>query len=305
MKTRTSLIAATLATLIAGNAFANTHGEDAVSTMTVDSTAPIRATLLPTVSIDATSATSESNPARMRVAETQPIEVTLLPTVRVTAYTLNEVAAVLLPTIRVTPGSAATRRTATRLSNRTASRRSCPRSTTTRPRRSSSHSVCARARCLDNGGVHVVLFQPEIPPNTGNVIRLCANTGAALHLIRPLGFDLDDKKLRRADSTITSSRASRSTTISMRFSPRRHRGECSRCRRAGARATTASNTPTTMRCCSGPKHVGCRRRFSMRCPKRSGCGCRCGRAIGSLNLSNAVAVIVFEAWRQTRFEGSS
>ena len=84
MKTRTSLIAATLATLIAGTAFANTHGEDAVSTMTVDSAAPIRATLMPTVSIDATSATSESNPARMRVAETQPIEVTLLPTVRVT-----------------------------------------------------------------------------------------------------------------------------------------------------------------------------------------------------------------------------
>ena len=85
MKTRTSLIAATLATLIAGNAFANTHGEDAVTTMTVDSTAPIHATLLPTVSIDATSATSESNPARMRVAETEPVEVTLLPTVRVTA----------------------------------------------------------------------------------------------------------------------------------------------------------------------------------------------------------------------------
>src|ERR1700681_3931314 len=44
----------------------------------------------------------------------------------------------------------------------------------------------------------VVLFQPEIPPNTGNVIRLCANTGARLHLIRPLGFDLDHAKLRRA-----------------------------------------------------------------------------------------------------------
>jgi len=107
MKTRTSLIAATLATLIAGNAFANTHGEDAVSTMTVDSTAPIRATLLPTVSIDATSATTESNPARMRVAETQPIEVTLLPTVRVTARALSEVAMVLLPTVHVTPDSAA------------------------------------------------------------------------------------------------------------------------------------------------------------------------------------------------------
>src|SRR3569832_2701254 len=45
---------------------------------------------------------------------------------------------------------------------------------------------------------HVVLYQPEIPPNTGNVIRLCANTGAALRLIRPLGFELDDARLRRA-----------------------------------------------------------------------------------------------------------
>lgn len=45
---------------------------------------------------------------------------------------------------------------------------------------------------------HVILFQPEIPPNTGNVIRLCANTGARLHLIEPLGFDLSDKQLKRA-----------------------------------------------------------------------------------------------------------
>ena len=45
---------------------------------------------------------------------------------------------------------------------------------------------------------HVILHRPEIPPNTGNVIRLCANTGAQLHLVRPLGFDLDDKQLRRA-----------------------------------------------------------------------------------------------------------
>ena len=45
---------------------------------------------------------------------------------------------------------------------------------------------------------NIILFQPEIPPNTGNVIRLCANTGAHLHLIRPLGFKLDDKQLRRA-----------------------------------------------------------------------------------------------------------
>lgn len=46
--------------------------------------------------------------------------------------------------------------------------------------------------------LNIVLYQPEIPPNTGNIIRLCANTGFKLHLIEPLGFDLDDKKLRRA-----------------------------------------------------------------------------------------------------------
>lgn len=45
---------------------------------------------------------------------------------------------------------------------------------------------------------NIVLYQPEIPPNTGNIIRLCANTGSQLHLIRPLGFDMDDKRLRRA-----------------------------------------------------------------------------------------------------------
>lgn len=45
---------------------------------------------------------------------------------------------------------------------------------------------------------NIVLYQPEIPPNTGNIIRLCANTGAKLHLIEPLGFVLDDKRLRRA-----------------------------------------------------------------------------------------------------------
>ncbi|MDA1074775.1 MAG: tRNA (uridine(34)/cytosine(34)/5-carboxymethylaminomethyluridine(34)-2'-O)-methyltransferase TrmL [Proteobacteria bacterium] len=46
--------------------------------------------------------------------------------------------------------------------------------------------------------INVVLYQPEIPPNTGNIIRLCANTGANLHLVKPLGFDLDDARLRRA-----------------------------------------------------------------------------------------------------------
>ena len=107
MKTHTTLIAAMLATLIAGNALANTHAIDASETMTVDAEAPVRATLLPVVSTDATSATSESNPATMRVASTAPIEVTLLPTVHVTARARQDLAVTLLPTVRVTPASAA------------------------------------------------------------------------------------------------------------------------------------------------------------------------------------------------------
>ena len=56
----------------------------------------------------------------------------------------------------------------------------------------------AAAHKADHTMLKIVLFEPEIPPNTGNIIRLCANTGCSLHLIEPLGFDLDDKKLRRA-----------------------------------------------------------------------------------------------------------
>jgi hypothetical protein len=100
MKTRSMLIAATLATLFAGSAFAN--AQEATQSMTVDNAAPIRATLLPIVSLDATSATSDSNPARMRIADTAPIEVTLLPTVHVTARANPQLATTLLPTIYVT-----------------------------------------------------------------------------------------------------------------------------------------------------------------------------------------------------------
>jgi hypothetical protein len=106
MKNRMSVIGATLATLFAASAFASTHATDAAVSMTVDDVAPIRATLLPVVTLEATSATSESNPATMRVADTPPLEVVLLPTVHVTAYR-PELATTLLPTVRVTPASAA------------------------------------------------------------------------------------------------------------------------------------------------------------------------------------------------------
>ncbi len=73
---------------------------------------------------------------------------------------------------------------------------------------------------------HVILFQPEIPPNTGNVIRLCANTGAQLHLVEPLGFALEDKQLKRAGLDSTNTRACRCTPT---WTPRwrgSHRSAC-------------------------------------------------------------------------------
>jgi len=106
MKTRMSVIGATLATLFAASAFATTPAMDAAVSMTVDAGAPIRATLLPTVKLDATQATSEANPAKMSIADTAPLEVTLLPTVRVTARE-PALATTLLPTVRVTPESTA------------------------------------------------------------------------------------------------------------------------------------------------------------------------------------------------------
>jgi hypothetical protein len=106
MKTRMSMIGATLATLFAASAFASTHATDAAVSMTVDRNAPIRAMLMPTVTLEATQATSEANPAKMSVADTTPLEVTLLPTVHVTA-TQPALATTLLPTVRVTPASTA------------------------------------------------------------------------------------------------------------------------------------------------------------------------------------------------------
>jgi hypothetical protein len=103
MKNRISLIAATLASLFASSAFASSG--DATS-MTVDTNAPLRATLMPTVSIDADATTSESNPPRMRIADAAPLEVTLMPTVHVTAPASRDLAVTWLPTVRVTPASA-------------------------------------------------------------------------------------------------------------------------------------------------------------------------------------------------------
>ena len=151
--------------------------------------------------------------------------------------------------------------------------------------------------------LHVVLYQPEIPPNTGNVIRLCANSGAKLHLIRPLGFDLDHAKLRRAgldyhefaDVAVHDDLDTFTATVK----PERVFALSTRGRYSYADIRFAENDAVVF----GPETRGLpqalldalptdqRLRLPMRPHNRS------------LNLSNAVAVVVYEAWRQMGFTG--
>ena len=151
---------------------------------------------------------------------------------------------------------------------------------------------------------NVVLFQPEIPPNTGNIIRLCANTGAKLHLIKPLGFTLEDKQLLRAGldyHEFTSMTVYENWTDCVASLPNR---------RIFAVSTKATQHYDMTAYASGdvflfgPESRGlpleilesfsARRRI--RVPMLPGSR--------SLNLSNAVAVVIYEAWRQAGFSGA-
>jgi tRNA (cytidine/uridine-2'-O-)-methyltransferase len=148
---------------------------------------------------------------------------------------------------------------------------------------------------------HVVLYQPEIPPNTGNIIRLCANTGSTLHLIHPLGFELDDKRLRRAgldyrefadlrqhadfDAWLMACAAPRWFALSTRGINRYDRIDYL----PGDAFVFGPET----RGLPGPLLEGLPEERRVRLPMRPG--------QRSLNLSNSVAVLVYEAWRQQGF----
>lgn len=154
---------------------------------------------------------------------------------------------------------------------------------------------------MSDAGLHVVLFRPEIPPNTGNAIRLCANTGAALHLIAPLGFELDDARLRRAgldyhefaavqvhdslEAFTAAVRPPRLFAFSVRGVTRYDRVAYRRgdallfgSETAGLPDDVLAAVPEEQR---------------LRLPMRPG--------VRSINLSNTVAVAVYEAWRQLGF----
>lgn len=147
---------------------------------------------------------------------------------------------------------------------------------------------------------NVVLFEPEIPPNTGNIIRLCANVGAQLHLIKPLGYELDDKRLRRAGldySEFVNVKVHDDYSAFLQTSKPRRLYACST---KGKRHYAAPEYVAEDYFLFGPESRGLPSdilnslgddviRIPMRPENRS------------LNLSNAVAIIVFEAWRQLGF----
>jgi tRNA (cytidine/uridine-2'-O-)-methyltransferase len=148
---------------------------------------------------------------------------------------------------------------------------------------------------------HVILYQPEIPPNTGNIIRLCANSGAHLHLIEPLGFDIDEKAVRRSGMDYAELADVRTwPSLEACFdvvSPARWFA-------VSTRGTVRYDQPKYAAGDAfvfGPETRGlpqelidtCCESQRLRIPMREG--------NRSLNLSNSVAVLVFEAWRQQNF----
>lgn len=149
----------------------------------------------------------------------------------------------------------------------------------------------------------IILYQPEIPPNTGNVIRLCANTGCRLHLIEPLGFTLDDARLRRAGLDYhewVSLRTWPSLDAWRNANPQPRLFACST--RGSTRYDQATIAPDDA-ILFGPETRGlpqhildtlppeCLLRLPMRPHNRS------------VNLSNTVAVVVFDVWRRNGFAG--
>jgi tRNA (cytidine/uridine-2'-O-)-methyltransferase len=153
--------------------------------------------------------------------------------------------------------------------------------------------------------LHVILFRPEIPPNTGNLIRLCANAGATLHLVHPLGFDLSDAQVRRAG-----------LDYHEMASVREHPNLDACLGAVGAARVFALTTKATRSVYDtefrdgdaflfGPETSGLPSelletfapQLKLRIPMRAG--------NRSLNLSNAAAVTIYEAWRQLGFAGST
>ena len=151
--------------------------------------------------------------------------------------------------------------------------------------------------------LHVVLYEPEIAPNTGNVIRLCANTGAQLHLIHPLGFEIDDKRLRRAGldyHELADLREHASLDAFVRdVAPGRRWPVSTRGRTRYDQAAVDVGDALLF----GPETRGLPEALLTSFPETRRLRLPMASGSRSLNLANAVAVLVYDRWRQWGFPG--
>jgi tRNA (cytidine/uridine-2'-O-)-methyltransferase len=151
---------------------------------------------------------------------------------------------------------------------------------------------------------NIILFQPEIPPNTGNVIRLCANTGSQLHLIKPFAFELDEKRVRRAGLDY------HEMTAVHEWDSLEHcfnNIDAKRWFAVSTRGKARHDQPMYMSGDAfvfGPETRGLPQEIIDSCAPENRLRLPMMPNNRSLNLSNAVAVVVFEAWRQLGFQGS-
>ena len=150
---------------------------------------------------------------------------------------------------------------------------------------------------------HVVLFEPEIPPNTGNIIRLCANTGTSLHLIKPLGFDLDNSKLKRAGLDYREWASVRQHDDLAAFTATVQPGRTFAFTTKGKTMYTNIQFQADDAFLFGPETRGLPRKILDSIPGEFKLRLPMLEQSRSLNLSNAVAIVVYEAWRQLGFAG--
>jgi tRNA (cytidine(34)-2'-O)-methyltransferase len=152
--------------------------------------------------------------------------------------------------------------------------------------------------------LHIALYEPEIPPNTGNIIRLCANTGAQLHLIEPLGFDLDDKQLRRAGLDYHEFAAMQTYSsyedFLARLQPKRVYAYSTRGRTLYTDARFEDGDVLLF----GPETRGLPQQILDDLPEGQRLRLPMLPENRSLNLSNVAAIAVYEAWRQIGFKGA-
>ena len=152
--------------------------------------------------------------------------------------------------------------------------------------------------------LHIALYEPEIPPNTGNIIRLCANTGAQLHLIEPLAFVLDDKRLRRAGldyHEFSPVKVHADFAAFQQWQQNRPLFACTtKAKQFHHQATFIDESILLF----GPESRGLPATILDSLPDRQKIRIPMYPESRSLNLSNATAIILYEAWRQLDYNGA-